>query len=77
MAAEPVEVPVNFISAYTAQDFDDYMKYVHNDIFAYTADEIRSMIKVFNPNATADDLFKMGASFSIEDCKTRHADLLK
>ena len=77
LASEPVEVPVNFISAYNAQEFDDYMKYVHNDIFAYTADEIKSMIKVFTPDANADQLLKMGAAFSIEDCKTRHADLLK
>lgn len=77
LASEPVEVPVNFISAYNAQEFDDYMTYVHNDIFAYTADEIKSMIKVFNPDASADQLLKMGATFSIEDCKTRHADLMK
>ena len=77
LAEEPVEIPVNFISAYTQEDFDNYMKYVHNDIFAYTADELKQVIKAFNPDATAEQLFAMGSSFSIEDCKTRHADLMQ
>lgn len=77
LAEEPVEIPVNFISAYTQEDFNNYMKYVHNDIFAYTADELKQVIKVFTPDATADQLFAMGSTFGIEDCKTRHADLLQ
>ncbi len=77
LAEEPVEIPVNFISAYTQEDFNNYMKYVHNDIFAYTADELKQVIKVFTPDATADQLFAMGSTFGIEDCKTRHANLLQ
>jgi ribose transport system substrate-binding protein len=70
---EAVEIPVNFITCTTAQQFRDYMKYVNGDVFPYTADEVKSVIKKFNPDANADTLKKWASTYSIDEVKTRHA----
>ncbi len=77
LSDKAVEIPVNFITCKTAAEFNDYMKYVHGDVFPWTADELKQLVKKFNPDATIDDLINMGKNYSVEEVKTRHADLFK
>ena len=77
LTEEAVEIPVNFITCTTASQFNDYMKYVHGDVFPYTADEVKALIKKFNPDASVETLKKWGSTFSIEEVKTRHAEFFK
>ena len=73
LSKDKVEVPVNFITCKTGQEFSDYMKYLHQDgVYAWTTDELKKVIKKYNPDATADDLVKMGKSYSVQDTITRH-----
>jgi len=75
LSEEKVEVPVNFITCKTGEEFSNYMKYLHNDgVYAWTVDELKQVIKKYNPDATADDLLKMGADYSIDDVMARHAN---
>lgn len=77
LSDKAVEIPVNFITCKTAAEFNDYMKYVHGDVFPWTADELKKLVKKFNPDATVDDLINMGKNYSVEEVKTRHAALFK
>lgn len=73
LSDEKVEVPVNFITCKTGEEFSNYMTYLHNDgVYAWTTDELKQVIKKYNKDATAEDLVKMGASYSIEDTMNRH-----
>lgn len=73
LSEEKTEVPVNFITCKTGEEFSNYMTYLHKDgVYAWTTDELKQVIKKYNPDATADDLVKMGASYSIEDTIARH-----
>lgn len=73
LSKDKVEVPVNFITCKTGQEFSDYMTYLHKDgVYAWTTDELKKVIKKYNPNATADDLIKMGSSYSVQDTIARH-----
>lgn len=75
LSDEKVEVPVNFITCNTGEEFVNYMTYLHADgVYAWNTDEIKQVMKKYNPDATADDLLKMGASYSVEDVMTRHGE---
>lgn len=75
LSEEKVEVPVNFITCRTGQEFSNYMNFLHKDgVYAWTADELKQVIKKYNPNASANDLLNMGANYSIEDVMTRHGN---
>lgn len=73
LSEKAVEIPVNFITCTTATQFNDYMKYVNGDVFPYTAEEVKSVIKKFNPNASVETLKQWASTYSIEEVKTRHA----
>lgn len=73
LSDEKVEVPVNFITCKTGEDFSNYMTYLHdNGVYAWTTEELKQVIKTYNPEATAEDLVKMGSDYSIEDTMERH-----
>ncbi|MFA9464582.1 MAG: sugar ABC transporter substrate-binding protein [Velocimicrobium sp.] len=70
---DKVEVPVNFIVCQSGDEFSDYMTYLHNDgVYAFTTDEIDTVIGSKNAEASSQDLLKMGANYSVEDTIARH-----
>ena len=70
---EKVEIPVNFITCRSGEDFANYMEYLHKDgVYAWTAEELKQVIKKYNPDASSEDLLRMGAEYSIEDTMARH-----
>ena len=70
---EKVSVPVNFITCKTAEEFENYANYLHADgVYCWTADELKNVIVSFNPEAKAETLVEMGATYSTEDTMARH-----
>ncbi len=65
-----------FMVLQTKEDYDNYMKYVEGDIPPYTGNEIKTLIKKFNPDASLDLVDEYGAAYGIEDVVERHADLI-
>ena len=72
---EKVSVPVNFITCKSAEEFENYANYLHADgVYAWTADELKDVIVSENPDASADTLIGMGASYSTDDTMARHGN---
>lgn len=72
---EKVSVPVNFITCKSAEDFENYVKYLHADgVYCWTAEELQNVIVSYNPDASAQTLVEMGADYSIEDTMARHGN---
>lgn len=70
---EKAEVPVNFITCKSAEEFENYANYLHADgVYCWTAEELNEVIVKYNPDATADMLVEMGANYSAEDTMARH-----
>ena len=70
---EKAEVPVNFITCKSAEEFENYANYLHADgVYCWTAEELNEVIVKYNPDATADMLVEMGANYSAEDTRARH-----
>lgn len=73
LSDEKVEVPVNFITCKTGEEFSNYMTYLHNDgVYAWTTEELKQVIKKYNKDADAQDLVNMGKTYGIEDTMKRH-----
>jgi len=70
---ELAEVMINYTIISSVQEYENYMTYYEND-HPYTLDEVKSFIKVFNPEATLADLQKAAAALSIEDVIARHGN---
>lgn len=66
-----------FMVLQSKEDYDNYMKYVQGDIPPYTGDEIKALIKKFNPEASLDLINQYGADYGIDDVVARHKDLFK
>ena len=73
--AEEIQIPM--VECTTAQQFEDYMKYVNGSIWPWTADETKAFVKKFNPNAKIGDLVDAAASYSTANVKARHAQWFK
>lgn len=72
---EKTEVPVNFITCKTAEEFENFETYLNNDgVYCWTAEELEDVIVKFNPDASADTLLEMGANYSTEDAMARHGE---
>jgi hypothetical protein len=63
------------MSIQSPEEFDQYLKYVDGDIPPYSGDEIKALIKKFNPDASLDLYEQYGKAYSIQDVVERHKDL--
>ncbi len=63
---------VAFNQASDAALYFSSMENLEENIYAYDLDEVRSMIRYFNPDFTYDDLQAIASAYSVEDVKTRH-----
>ena len=71
---EKTEVESNFITCRTAEEFNNYVEYLHKDgVYCWTAEELQNVLVEFNPDATSETLVQMGKDYSIEDTMARHA----
>lgn len=67
----------DFLVLQSVQDYDNYVKYTEGDIPAYTGDEIKALIKEFNPEAGISLYEEYNSSYSIDDIVERHAGLFE
>ncbi len=67
----------NFLILQSVEDYNNYVKYAEGDIPAYTGDEIKALIKAFNPDAGIALYEEYNSNYSIDDIVERHADLFK
>lgn len=71
----PVEIIHPMMYVASSEDYADYETYFCGDILPFTAEEIQNLAITSNPDTTLDDLQAAASDLSIEDVKTRHADL--
>ncbi len=67
----------NFLILQSVEDYDNYVKYLEGNIPAYTGDEIKALIKAFNPEADLALYEEYNTNYSIDDIVERHADLFQ
>lgn len=68
-------IECEYVAFYKAADAEFYYAHMENlgeKIFAYNLDEIRQMIKYFNPDFSYEKLQAIATAYSVEDVKTRH-----
>lgn len=63
---------VNFVNLKSPEDAVNYYEYVEGEEFPYNADEIRSMVKYFNPDMTIETLQSISDAYSVDDVVARH-----
>ena len=66
------QIDPNFINLQSPDDARNYYKYCEGDSYPYNEEEIRSMVKYFNPDMTIDKLKEIAAAYSIDDVVSRH-----
>ncbi|MHB8127853.1 MAG: sugar ABC transporter substrate-binding protein [Mobilitalea sp.] len=66
-----------FMVLQNMDDYNNYVTYVEGDIPPYTGDEIKALIKEFNPDASIDLYNEYNTSYSIGDVVTRHSNLFQ
>jgi hypothetical protein len=64
-----------FMVLQSKDNYDNYMKFVEGSIPPYTGDEIKALIKKFNPEASLELVNEYGDNYSIDDVVSRHKDL--
>lgn len=64
-----------FMVLQSKENYDNYMKFVEGSIPPYTGDEIKALIKKFNPKASLELIHEYGDNYSIDDVVSRHKDL--
>lgn len=63
-----------FIEIKSVKDLQNYKTHVAGDTLPYSAEEIRQLLTVINPDASADDLIQYAESYSIQNVMERHSN---
>lgn len=67
----------NFMVIQSKEEYDQYVKYVEGPIPPYSGDELKALIKKFNPDASEELYNKYAEEYTIEDVVERHKDLIE
>ncbi len=59
-----------------SEDFDLYDTYIEGDVFSYTFEELKSYLRMYNPDATFEDFAQFYSEYSLDEVVARHADLV-
>lgn len=67
-------VPMNrdYIVITSVEEFDQYLEYIDGEIPVYNADEVKAMIRAYNPDASFESISAVNAAYSIQDVIERH-----
>ena len=72
LAEEPQQLYNNYIFVTSAEDCENYEKYIDNpDNWVYSAEDIRSMAKVYNPDFSLEELQEIMSNYTLEDVVAR------
>ncbi len=73
---KPLELTIDLTWVYSAEDYNDYWKYIAGDIPIFTAEELNEKVLLSgNPDLTVDDLIELASNYSLEDVRERHKDI--
>lgn len=65
-------INLNFVNLESPEDAVNYYTYVEGDEYPYNAEEIRSMVKYFNPDMTIEKLKEIADAYSVDDVVARN-----
>lgn len=65
-------INLNFINLESPEDAVNYYTYVEGESYPYNEEEIRSMVKYFNPDMTLEELKRIAEAYSVDDVVSRH-----
>ena len=68
------QIDLNFINLQSPEDARNYYEYCEGDSYPYNEEEIRNMVKYFNPDMTIDQLKEIASAYSIDDVVSRHGE---
>jgi ribose transport system substrate-binding protein len=77
LSDEPAEIVMKPLFIGSVEDAENYEKWVIGDLLPYTEDEIKNMIKTYNPDFTLEELQDIAWDYSLEDVMTRHEGMLE
>jgi ABC-type sugar transport system substrate-binding protein len=72
----PVAIMINYVVITSADQYKDYERYVAGGIPAYTKEELKQFICFFNKAASYEALKEAAESFSLNEVKRRHKNLI-
>lgn len=73
----PAHIAIPYIFFEDVEDVDDYGKYVEGDVPIWTEDEIKENLLISqNPDLKPEDVIAYIQNYSLDDLRTRHADLV-
>lgn len=76
MGGQAWDVPVTFGSLSTAEEFEQYSKFVEGDLPLYTFDELKdSLYTYYNPDLTGEDIIAWAEAYDLATIYEMHADL--
>ncbi|AZO96271.1 sugar ABC transporter substrate-binding protein [Halocella sp. SP3-1] len=76
LSTKPMTLKINMMFITSAEDADNYEKYVEGDIPPYTAEEFKQMMFKFeNDSVTKKTMFNIAQTFGLEDIMKRHKSL--
>ena len=70
-----VTITHNYLVVTSSEELNYYLEYVEGDIPPYTTEEVKEMIRLYNPDFTGEMLQELLENMSIEDVVERHAGL--
>ncbi len=70
----PVYASSAFVEIKSSEDLENYNNYVAGETLPYTAEEIKGLLLMENPDASAEDLIQYAENYSIENVMERHGN---
>ncbi len=64
------------IELQSVEDYNNYMKFFEGDLPCYTGTELKTIVGVYTPDVTMDDVRALAADSSVASCVERHAGLI-
>lgn len=75
---KPAHISIPYMYFSNAEDIEDYAVYVEGDVPIWTADEIKENLLISeNSELDAEKVISYIQSYSLDDLRTRHGDLVK
>ncbi|MCG8501810.1 MAG: substrate-binding domain-containing protein [Firmicutes bacterium] len=65
-----------FLEINSAEEFKNFSKYVEGEIPPYTGDELKQLVKEYNPDVTESLYQEWADAYSLEDIIARHGSLI-
>lgn len=67
-------IKVNFVNLESPEDAVNYYTHIEGGTYPYNEEEIRNMVKYFNPDMTIDELKEIADKYSVSDVVERHSN---